>query len=503
MDCLVREKNRATLGTSSLESQALSLLSGAVVSPSRRSPKSYKFSPQMDDAPLKAVPVAARPGTRLITPSLRQCQIDTPDQIVRFTWEQVFRRRRKVKTVLDLGAGKGNFAAHGRYDSYVGYEIDAKRVLTFATTRYRVIHGDALDAAGTFDLVIGNPPYIRNQDLKGAWRQRAVSLIEAATEVEVDLRANLYIYFMWLALLRSKSNGLVAQIVPADWLVRPSADRLRRYIKSKSWKVEAHVFDDADHFFPAVNTNLTLTIIDKSRSAEWTHFAVRNDLSLLSSKQRPELVDALTPFPTLRRRSSGLRAGRGLSPGAQQTFVLTEPQRREHRIELTSVVPCITSLRGLPRSLTSLTEAAFKTYYVNAGRRCWLLKTDKPTLSTAVLTWLRQTPKSVRTNSTCRGRAPWYKFLSPPVADILYSSGFRATGPMFLVNAVQARAVGAVHGIFGADRPGDLSARLRLVNYERSRFRHGGEFLKIEISQMNELLDETSRALDTAQKASS
>lgn len=452
----------------------------------------------MDDVPLKAVSLApARPGTRLITPSLRQCQIDTPDQIVRFTWGQVQQRRKRIETVLDLGAGNGTFAAHGKYTSYVGYEIDPKRVLAFATTRYRVLHADALDATGTHDLVIGNPPYIRNQDLKEDWRKRAVQLIESETGVEVDLRANLYVYFMWLALLRSKSTGLVAQIVPADWLVRPSAQRLRNYIKAKAWHVQAHVFEDAGHFFPSVKTNLTLTIVDKSSSADWAHFAVRNDLSVVSAKQRPELVDALTPFPTLRRRKSGLRAGRGLSPGAQEIFVLTDAQRKANNISLASVVPCVTSLRGLPRSLTALTEAAFHEHYVNGGRRCWLLRTDKPKLPKPVLAWLNQAPKTVKSNSTCGKRACWYSFELPRVPDILYSSGFRADGPLFLVNTVEARAVGAVHGIFGADRPADLSSKLREVNYERARFRHARRFLKIEVSQMNELLDQVSQFMKT------
>lgn len=435
-----------------------------------------------------AVTPLARPGTRLLKPSLKQCQLDTPDEIIRFVWTQISARRSRVGNVLDLGAGDGRFAKHGRFDRYIGYEIDAKRIPTFATTDYRILHADALDAVGSFDVVIGNPPYIRNQDLKDGWRRRAVDLLEAEAGVEVDLRANLYVYFMWLALRRSKSDGLIAQVVPADWLVRPSSRHLREYIASKKWSVSSYVFDDAKGLFPRVKTNLTLTLIDKRENSSWSYFGVTNAFSVVPASERQGLVDALKPFPAQQRRIDGLRATRGLSPGAQEVFVLTESQRINSRISKSSVAPCVTSLRALPRSLKSLTEDAFNKHFVDAGRRCWLLKTDSAKLAKPVKRWLKAVPKSVRENGTCGKREPWYSFAAPISPDILYGSGFSKAAPLFIVNQVGAKAVGSVHGILGAKDPASVAMRLRSVDYASSRFQHARQLMKIEVSQMNELL---------------
>ncbi len=428
-----------------------------------------------------------RPGTRLVEPSLKQCQLDTPDEVIRFVWTRIKARRSSVEDVLDVGAGDGRFSKHGDYDRYVGYEIDAKRLRKFSTTSCRVIHADALHARGLFDVVIGNPPYIRNQDLRDSWRRRAVKLIEEEAAIEVDLRANLYVYFMWLALLRTKSDGLVAQIVPTDWLVRPSTRRIREYITTKSWGVSAYVFDDAKQFFPGVKTNLTLTIIDKQAKGPWDFFSVTKNLKIISAAKRAGLAEALKPFPVHERRTSGIRAGRGLSPGAQKVFVLTEEERKKNGIARSSVDPCVTSLRALPRSLRSLSEASFNKHFVEAGRRCWLLKTDQPKLAKPVTQWLDAAPETVRQNGTCGRRDPWYSFEAPLAPDVLYSSGFSAS-PLFIVNTVGAKAAGSVHGIFGAAKPSSVVKKLRSIDYASARFRHARHLMKIEVSQMNDLL---------------
>jgi hypothetical protein len=432
----------------------------------------------------------------MLTPSLRQCQIDTPKEIVEFVWEKIAAVRSKVENVLDLGAGEGDFAMFGDYAKYVGYEIDARRVLKFSTTKYRVLHADALDVEGSYDAAVGNPPYIRNQDLNEEWRARAVSLIEGEASIQVDLRANLYVYFMWLSLLRTTKDGLVALIVPADWLVRPSAQRFRDYLTDQSWHTSIFLFQDAKSFFPNVKTNLTLTLIDKASSEAWRYYSVANDLTV---SEVPALARRLKPFPKHRRRANGVRAGRGLSPGAQSTFVLTEAQRKASGIARSAVVPCVTSLRSLPRTLTTLTEATFTEFYVDAGRPCWLLRTSQSKVSKPVLRWLAQTPKHIRNNGTCGGRETWYRYALPTVPNILYTSGFRSS-PLFLVNDVGARAVGAVHGVFDSSNAVALASRLRAFDFKRSRFRHARELLKLEVSQMNLLLERLSRGLTTREK---
>ena len=47
--------------------------------------------------------------------------------VVGLFWKLTHMSRRRLKTVLDLGAGDCRFANGGKFDKYVGIEIDAGR----------------------------------------------------------------------------------------------------------------------------------------------------------------------------------------------------------------------------------------------------------------------------------------------------------------------------------------------------------------------------------------
>ena len=111
---------------------------------------------------------------------LDRCQVDTPDPLVAATWAHVAALRSEVGKVVDFGAGDGRFARHGSYEVYVGYEIDADRCAgtvlpTNAALLNRCAFSDEITDAA---LCIGNPPFVRNQDLPFGWRQHASQVLE-------------------------------------------------------------------------------------------------------------------------------------------------------------------------------------------------------------------------------------------------------------------------------------------------------------------------------------
>jgi hypothetical protein len=61
------------------------------------------------------------------------------------------------------------------YREYTGYEIDAQRCSFLKTPRNAALinkcaFSKQIDDA---DVCVGNPPYVRNQDLPNGWRERA------------------------------------------------------------------------------------------------------------------------------------------------------------------------------------------------------------------------------------------------------------------------------------------------------------------------------------------
>lgn len=424
---------------------------------------------------------------------LSRSQVDTPQDVVSLFWQIAHRYRHQFSSVLDLGAGDGRFAlGGGRFGEYIGVEIDRRRHPTGDLPRQASIVYECAfrhERSG-YAACVGNPPYVRHHDLEPGWRDRIGKSISHATGHAVNRKCNLYIYFLFLALLKSRSNGLVASIVPYEWVSRPAALPLRNYIATNHWQVDTYRFTQP--IFPSVDTTAAISVIDKRNdSGLWSYYTI----------DRQGLVATL-PNVTASKRGileysdrGDIWALRGMSPGTQKVFTLTEGERIHNGLSMQDVVPCVTSLRHVPDELTSLTRAAFRTRFVDNGSKCWLIRSNQRHMSNRLHAYLDAIPYSLRSTRTCANRTPWYRYPLFDRPDIFVSSGFVGTAPKVLVNSIGAYAVGAVHGVHnvpsGARR--ELQRHLAHSDFSARVVAHSGNLRKLEIRQLNSILNEFSR----------
>jgi hypothetical protein len=430
--------------------------------------------------------------TKAVAMYLDRCQIDTPADVVSAVWEQVLKRRRSVGTVVDFGAGDGRFSYSGTYSEYIGYEIDASRcqgatLPAHATLLNRCAFADTVSDA---DLCLGNPPYVRNQDLPLGWRRRAASVVKARTGVKVSGLANAWQYFALLALASTKKDGLVALVIPYEWVSRPSARALRVYIESNGWEVAAYRL--RDETFRQVLTTSSITIIDKrKRSAKWLFFseADRHTYEALASAAGGKA--GVVPYASRTQTAdSRVQVKRGLSPGTQEVLTLTEGERVRAGLKVDlDVVPCITSLRAIGAECRVLSESVFRKCLRNTGAKCWLIRTDRKP-SVRLLAYLHSVPRERYQTSTCTSRETWWQFHMPTAARALIASGFRGQRPKAVVNGVGAIAVGSVSAVFGLSRQGAvrLVESLRSIRVASRIVAHSNGMLKLEIGQLNTVI---------------
>jgi len=428
-----------------------------------------------------------------VTLYLDRCQVDTPYDVVSALWRHIAERRDHVGKVVDFGAGDGRFAWKGaKYEAYVGYEIDVARsqhakLPSRATLLNRCAFADTIDDA---DVCIGNPPYVRNQDLPDGWRQRVAKVVRERTGVSISGLANAWQYFALLALASTKADGLVALLIPFEWVSRPSARSLRNYIQKNRWDVS--VYRLRDETFQGVLTTSSITMIDKRRSAgKWTYYEETHD-----GKYRQIASPSGTTSGVLRYATSAAEKAapvfvrRGLSPGTQQVLTLTEGERARFGLQIdTDVVPCVTSLRSIDPDCLTLTLAVFRDKFRDAGMKCWLIRTDKQP-SFRLQAYLDRVPKSQRSTRTCELRDEWWKFSMPHVPQLLVSSGFRGPRPKAVCNTVQARAVGAVFGVYGLStaRARRLAKHISALNLSGRIVSHSNGLMKIEPRQLHTLV---------------
>ena len=134
---------------------------------------------------------------RAVAQYLNRCQVNTPSEIVAEVWQHVHEHRQRLEKVIDFGAGDGRFAQTGEYEQYVGYEIDAELCrdaqLPLGAS---LVNSCAFSSIVTdADLCIGNPPYVRSQDLPVGWREHAAKVLQLRTGVRVSGLANAWQYF--------------------------------------------------------------------------------------------------------------------------------------------------------------------------------------------------------------------------------------------------------------------------------------------------------------------
>lgn len=426
---------------------------------------------------------------------LKRCQVETPPDVVDLVWSLVGQMRpaEVFESVLDLGAGDGRFSRRpNTYKRYTGIEFDPRKAAAARLPRgAKLVVADAFSWTDSeHSLCVGNPPYIRHHGLEPAWRDRALaSLVDDGGPI-LKKTANAFVMFLAQALLKTRPDGLVAQVVPYEWVTRPSALELREFIAANGWDVHVYRFDV--DIFPTVLTTASITLIDK-RGAEgrWTYGQISRDGTIRQVAQPSGTRSKVLAYE---KADATLHAIRGLSPGGQDIFVLTEAQRVFYGLKKRQDVhPCVVSLRALDPSARVLDRAVFEREFVQAGRPCWLIRSDRDHVSGALSAYLESVGTRWKRYSTCTKRALWSQYRPHPVPEVLISSGFTRHAPKVLTNDVGAIAVGSVYGIVcerAVPSPSKIVTALRGYNFERRLVHHANELKKIEVRQVNAVLAE-------------
>lgn len=289
-----------------------------------------------------------------------------------------------------------------------------------------------------------------------------------------------------MALLKTREDGLAALVVPYEWVSRPSAKGLREYISRNRWNVAVYRFQMP--IFAGVMTTASISIVDKSkRDGRWQYHDIDPNYRIV---KRHGITGAKEGVLDYAKRGAiwGLR---GLSPGSQRIFTLTEGERIRAGLNRRDVVPCVTTLRRAARDLRTLSRAAFEKHFVRTGAKCWLIRSYEESRSVRLNAYLVAVPEKDRQTYTCQNQSPWFNYQPHPVPQMLFSSGFTRFGPKVLVNSVGARAVGSVWGIHATHRLPlrRLQTYLLKINFENRVVAHAKTLKKVEVRQLNAVLN--------------
>lgn len=359
---------------------------------------------------------------------------------------------------------------------------------------------------GTYDAVLGNPPYIRYQDFSGDARDRA-RIAAMQQGVALSGLASSWAPFVVHAAAHLKPGGRLGMVLPAELLSVNYAAPVRRFLLDRFTSVELIVFDE--QVFPDAMadtvlvkaagygqgstveaslqqtrnaTTLDMLRVQRSWAASGADRWLADPLNDATIDLIAELVGSST-FVTLETYGDTTL---GAVTGNNRYFTMAPERAKRLGIPQRDLVrispPGSTHLRGL-----ALTESAL-TRLGQAGQATWLLApSEKPAAGT--LAYLESGEgMDVHLAYKCRVRTPWWRvpLLAPPH---LFLTAMNADTPRLTTNRTKARHLNSVHGVYLADEHRELAMdvlpiaslnSLTLLSAELSGRSYGGGILKLE-----------------------
>lgn len=184
-------------------------------------------------------------------------QVFTPPEVVEF----MLGLCRNQGRTLEPSAGDGAFfqRLQAARPDCVGIEID-KRV---APPGVLLRDFFTYPVKEQFDTIIGNPPYVRYQDIPEATRQQLKSDL-------FDARSNLFLFFIEKCVRHLKPGGELVFIVPREFIKLTAAHKLNAWLYSQGSITDFHETGDSSIFGPYV-PNCAIFRFEKGRMERQMH----------------------------------------------------------------------------------------------------------------------------------------------------------------------------------------------------------------------------------------
>ena len=210
-------------------------------------------------------------------------------------------------------------------------------------------------AAGGFDAVIGNPPYIRIQTMK-EWAPTEVEFYKRQYQAASKGNYDIYVVFVERALQLLNERGRMGYILPHKFFQAKYGQALRRLLASGKHLGEIVHFGD-QQVFAGASTYTCLLFLDKKGNQGFRYAKAHNLDAWRATREALEgqikagkvtdqewnfvvgpgaaLFERLSEMPLKLENATG-RIFQGLKTGADKVYIVDEVERKEKLIKVFS-----------------------------------------------------------------------------------------------------------------------------------------------------------------------
>lgn len=457
----------------------------------------------------------------------------TPPAIARYVADWALRSG--ADRVLEPSCGEAAFllAAAARLDALAergsarvdmnGVELHeesarmASEILQAAGVQASITVADFFDVdpAPLYDVVIGNPPYVRYQDFSGDARIRSRAAALRAGVALTNL-ASSWAAFTVHAALFLKPGGRLGLVLPAELLTVNYAASVRQFLMDRFSRVDLVLF--AERVFPGVQEEVLLLLAEgfdqgptsqcrivQARNAE----DLGNDVAVAKpwrpnppeGKWTPSLLssEAVDVYATLAAGGDFTTLDEwgdttlGMVTGNNRYFALTNERVAELGLRASDLLPLSPPgsrhLRGLTFTDSAWAELG------RGGSPIWLFRPIGEPSETARHYIAAGESTGVHEAYKCRVRNPWWRVPLVRPASLLLTY-MNADTPRLCTNRAQAHHLNSVHGVYVAPKRRRLAMdylplasinSMTLVGAETVGRAYGGGMLKVEPREADRL----------------
>ena len=348
------------------------------------------------------------------------------------------------QTVLEPSFGDARFVdafyLQESVESIVAVELDERKVKKVIDNRgypssVSVVCSDYLSFAAecpdSFDLIIGNPPYISIKNLNKSTLEKAKTLC-FELGIDCSVAQNLWVAFLLASIKLLEEDGVIFFVLPSEFLQVQYAEKLRLFLERQFNTI--HILTFSERMFPDIEQETCLVYLTNEKQGlpyiAYKHYDALNygvpsyesciernkplkkwSNAILSDSQIELLKN---PQCSMLRIRDIATSSPGIVTAANKYFILTSEEVEEYQCE-NYVIPVISKssmLRGriaLDRDLIKeLSDAGFKVYMLD-------LKNTRPEeLPDGLVNYLEMVGsierrgKAIKDGYKCSKRKPWY-----------------------------------------------------------------------------------------------
>lgn len=385
--------------------------------------------------------------------------------------------RSKPTRIVDVGSGTGRFLLKALAEfssaSLVAVDIDPvatlitrARLATAGCRRAKVLNANYLDLnlqpVDGITAFIGNPPYVRHQELTRRLKQTAYS-VASELGLSVSGLAGLHAHFLIATAAKASANDIGCFIMSSEWMQSDYGGVIRNLLVGRLGLQTLHLLDPRATAFPGTGTTAVIfgfKVGSKKKTVEVTlhktpyTFGHRNGNTaevrrsrftesrwnfILGSRMRAETHDE----PGKIRFGDICAVHRGIATGQNDFFVLTAEESRERGLNpwvrpVLTGASQVSEAKGVVRFSKTMKMLLCAPKDVDFSDASCLALRD-------YLRWGKS--NGVHNRKLCTLRDPWWYLGQPRSACILVTyMGHRS--PAFALNPDGLLTLNVIHGLY-------------------------------------------------------